>query len=416
MNAPKIPINGRFLACLLAGLLNMGVVTVHAQEALTIERALRLAEDFRPLQDELTAASELADARARRQGVWPNPSVQISQERFDADGAATTQRFYSLSQVFDISGQRGLSKEAAQVQAEATRQQSARTRLGYRTMVRERFYSVLLHQQRSEALQAGLQRLERVAAIVAERHRAGVASGYDQHRMARERAALKARLHQTQADRQQAWAGLRFLLVDAEVPQQVAGTLQPEPLMPLERYLQRVAERGDLQRLKAEARAAGLQRRAAARTWIPDPTIGLGYTTVDQPGPNGGGVMALISIPLPVFDQGRADAAIASARQRRAEARYQRRLAEIRAQVRGLWRKTRQLGEANAEFREQALAQSRELTDIAESAYRAGELGILELLDAYRGQLEARLRALEMARATRDSYIKLLHAAGGFDL
>ncbi|MFB6259753.1 MAG: hypothetical protein ABEJ96_11940 [Thiohalorhabdaceae bacterium] len=68
---------------------------------------------------------------------------------------------------------------------------------------------------------------------------------------------------------------------------------------------------------------------------------------------------------------------------------------------------------ATTDFRQQALAESGEVTEIAESAYRAGELGILELLDAYRGQLDARLRALEMARAARASWIDLARTAGG---
>ncbi|MFB6260789.1 MAG: TolC family protein, partial [Thiohalorhabdaceae bacterium] len=155
-----------------------------------------------------------------------------------------------------------------------------------------------------------------------------------------------------------------------------------------------------------------LEQRAAGRAWFPDVTVGLGVTTVDQPGADGSGSLLELSVPLPAFDRGQAKAAEAGARRTRAEARYRRLLHQARAEVSGLWRQTRELDAATTEFRDQALAKSREVTEIAESAYRAGELGILELLDAYRGQLDARLRALAMARAARSSWIDLARTAG----
>lgn len=410
LRTPEKPMGNRFLAGLLAVMLGMSAAPATARDALTVERALRLAEDFQPLQEELTAETELAGALARRRGTWPNPALAVSRERFDADGAVTTQRFYSLSQAFDLSGQRGFNTAAARAMTEGVLHDTAWTLREHRTRVRRRFYTVLLHQQRADALEAGLEQLDRVARIVTERHRAGTASGYERRRIERERAGLEARVHRAEADRLQAWEALHVLIAGADVPNRVRGSLSPDAPASMESYLQHVVERGDLQHLRAQARSARLEQRAASRAWVPDPTIGLGYTTVDQPGPDGGGMLARISIPLPVFDRGQADSDMASARQRQAEARYQRHLQEIRAQVRGLWRRTRQLSEAYAGL--QAQTRDSGLTAIAESAYRAGELGILELLDAYRGQLEARLNALEIAHATRIAYIELVHASG----
>lgn len=412
--AAKKPIAGRFF--LIGLLLAAGWASgpSAAGPALTIGQALRLSEVYAPLKRELRAQAKLAESRVRAASLWPNPRLSLSQERFSADGSATTQRFYSLSQELDLSGQRGLRTEAARARAEGVRRSNAWTRLERRARVRERFYAVLFQKRRVSALADSLQRLERVAEIVAERRRAGAASGYDQHRLERERATLKARLRQGRAERERAWSALRALLPgDADLPGTVSGTLRPGRMAPLARFREALEKRADLRRLRAEARAAGLAQRAAGRAWVPDVTVGLGATTVDQPGADGSGTLLELSLPLPAFDRGQAEAAAAGARRTRAEARYQRLLRRARAEVAGLWRQTRELDAATAEFRAEALAKSREVTEIAEAAYRAGELGILELLDAYRGLLEARLRALAMARDARASWIDLARAAGG---
>ncbi|MFB6260790.1 MAG: TolC family protein, partial [Thiohalorhabdaceae bacterium] len=119
---------------------------------------------------------------------------------------------FSLSQEFDLSGQRGLRTRAARARAEGVRRDNAWTRLQRRARVRERFYAVLFHKRRISALTESLERLDRVADIVTERRRAGAASGYDQHRLERERATVRSRLRQARAEHKQSWSQLRSLL------------------------------------------------------------------------------------------------------------------------------------------------------------------------------------------------------------
>lgn len=411
---PQKPITGRFLCLGLVLAAGLAPGSATAGPSLTLKEALRLAEEYAPWQRELQAEQELAESQARAASLWPNPRLGLSRERISADGNDTTQRFYSLSQEFDLSGQRGLRTRAARTRAEGAQRGAEWRRLERRARVRERFFAVLFLQRSMDALQASLERLDRVAGIVTERRGAGAASGYDQQRMAREQAALRGRLQQAKAEHGRARSALGALLpASTALPDHVTGTLAPGEIAPLARYRDALDQRADLRRLRAEARAAGLEQRAAGRAWVPDVTVGLGVTTVEQPGTDASGSLLELTIPLPAFDRGQAQAAGAAARRTRAEARYQRLLARARAQVGGLWQQTRELDRATAEFRDQALATSREVTAIAESAYRAGELGILELLDAYRGQLDARLRALEMARAARTSWIELMRTAGG---
>jgi len=49
---------------------------------------------------------------------------------------------------------------------------------------------------------------------------------------------------------------------------------------------------------------------------------------------------------------------------------------------------------------------------IAEDAYQAGEIGVMELIDAHRADLAAQREAIQRARAARDSLIELQFLGG----
>jgi len=53
-----------------------------------------------------------------------------------------------------------------------------------------------------------------------------------------------------------------------------------------------------------------------------------------------------------------------------------------------------------------------ELERIAQTAYQEGELGILELLDAYRVHWQSSLRVLELIAASKQAEIELERAVG----
>jgi len=81
--------------------------------------------------------------------------------------------------------------------------------------------------------------------------------------------------------------------------------------------------------------------------------------------------------------------------------------ARLEAALRGVWRQAAELRQVAASFRRESLGSSRDLTHIAEAAYRAGEGNILDLLDAYRAELNAETTALDLELRARLARIEL---------
>ena len=81
--------------------------------------------------------------------------------------------------------------------------------------------------------------------------------------------------------------------------------------------------------------------------------------------------------------------------------------------MRGLRNQASRLADAARRFRSDATSTSSRLLVTAEAAYRGGELGVLELVDAQRSALDADLQAIDLESAARRARIDLVLASGG---
>jgi cobalt-zinc-cadmium efflux system outer membrane protein len=192
----------------------------------------------------------------------------------------------------------------------------------------------------------------------------------------------------------------------------VQGRLLPESPGPLEDLLAKVAARPDLAALERQAQAAELELRAAQRGWIPEPTLGAGVKQVEQGSETGTGPLLSLSLPLPLLDRQRPEQVRAAAELQIARHRRRVVLAEAAGEIRGLWQQTRALTDAARRLREQTGRSTPDLVRAAEAAYEGAEIGILELLDAYRSALDADLDALALERDARQARIELDQLTG----
>ncbi|MFY9316650.1 MAG: TolC family protein, partial [Burkholderiales bacterium] len=196
---------------------------------------------------------------------------------------------------------------------------------------------------------------------------------------------------------------------------ELEGPLLPASIAPLPNYLANLVARPDLKALEAQALAFRYDEKLAERSRIPDVTVSAGVKQVDRSNLSDSGLVLGLAIPLPVFERGEAGSRRAAGQARAAQAEREIALAKAEGDVRGLWSQASQLRLAAQDFRRDALDASRRLAQIAGAAYRGGELGILELLDAHRSLAEAETRALELELAARAAFLELELATTGVE-
>lgn len=379
-------------------------LAVWAQTPLTEAEAVRLGLARADLADLERGAVQAAEAEALAAGLFPNPTLSYSRDRVDGSPDSVEQT-WMLGQTFDLSGRRGLHREAASRRVASVTAGNAARQLDMAAEIRRSFHEVLFRQQTIRATEIWAQRFAQIEGTVTKLARAGEASGYDQRRLSRERQTAEARLAAERAELDRSRARLMALTGAADVPR-LEGALLPSLPPPVDTALTGLDQRPDLQALSRRAEAADLDGRAARRGGIPDVTVGIGPKYVDNGSTQDNGVALSLSVPLPVFDRQQAGQQRAAAEALQARAEYRLAMSRAEVELRGLYRQAEGLRATAIDYRSRAVSASPELLRIAETAYRGGESSLLELLDAYRGALETETTALELEKRARDARIE----------
>jgi cobalt-zinc-cadmium efflux system outer membrane protein len=379
-------------------------------ESEAIARALARA----PFMEVLTQRVVVAESFVAEAATFPNPLFDVERDQVGLPAGTSTETKYRLGQTFDISGRRGLRREAAERRVEAAQSDGSLSRLELATQVRQVFAEALLRAALRDTLIEWGRRLDRTAATLEQLRRMGDVSGYDRRRLEQERLGAKARLAVADADYARAWERLLGLIGGAPgaMTGRPVGALLPSAPPPLRDLEPAIARRADVRSLDARALAQDREREVARRGWIPDLTLTIGAKDVSGPEGSGTGLILGAAIPIPVFDRRDPAAQRADAEARALRAERDLVVAKALGDLRGLWRQTTALGEAAARFKAEAADGAGELARIAETAYRGGETGILQLLDAYRTVLEADTTALEFEYRARQARIELDLALG----
>lgn len=379
-------------------------------QALTEREAIDASLARASFRDALAGATAAAEAEVSAAELWSNPTLDYDLERVSGDRGRSEEQILRLSQVFDISGRRGLRRDAAGRRLDAAQAAAAGREADAVGEVRRVFFETLAGQRRAAAMEAWLGRLVSAEQVVAQLARAGEISGYDRRRLARERVSAEARLASSRAELERSRE--RLAAQTGRAVAAVAGELLPPPAPPLSGIQAALEARPELRVLEARAAALDQERLAAARGWIPDVTLGAGPKRVTEPDGSADGAVLSVSIPLPLFDRG--DAASRRLAGEALAARGELGLARMRAEgeARGLWRQADLLRDTALRFRGDSVEASRDLARIAEAAYRAAEGSILELLDAHRALLDAEGEAIALELAARLARIELDQISG----
>ena len=353
----------------------------------------------------IRAESEVTRAEQLARLAYPNPAVTYSRE------SAGFTEFLQAEQALPIFGTRAaLLRAGVAATAAAEAERDARLWL-LRSDAAVAVARIVAEQVRLESARAHVREVERLIEILRTREREGEGSRFDRLRAEqelRDSNQLATAAAVALAESRATLAGM--LPRDVSQPTIAAAQLAREPTTPIETLLTRATStRAELRALQQLRERAAFEAEAAQRARLPSPNLFGGVKRADGvTGRETGGVFGL-SVALPLFDAGGREAARWEAERARVDAARASIEYRIRSEIAG--------ASEVLVVRQTALSQEQqdaadELVQIAEVAYREGEVGILELLDAVRTASRARHRFVELRLDLRLAQIALERAVG----
>ncbi|MFP5354318.1 MAG: TolC family protein [Gemmatimonadota bacterium] len=376
---------------------------------------------------ELHAAREgvaAAAARERQAGAFPNPTFAYGREQTSRAGQTNAQDIVQLEQPIEIGRQRGARREAARLRREAAEARLAATTAQLDFEVTRAFALAVAADRRARLAGQTTEAFTEAQRVSDRRLAAGDVSGYVARRLRLESARFAAVRAAAALDRRSTRIALAALMgigasgADTLVlPDELAALPGDSAVTALDSLLARAERsRGELRAAALDAEAASADASVVRREWTPTPTLSAGYKGERVADPVRGsltgftGIVAGLSLPLPLFDRrsGAMDAADADARRVHAEgAVVRRRVArEVADALAGL---------LAAEAQRAALAPhlgegARVAVRAVQASYAEGEITLVEWLDAIRAyqdaestyvslQAEVAIRRAALARA-----------------
>lgn len=385
---------------------------------LTLEQAWKQTEENNPASHSAranlaAAEGELTDARAL---LWNNP--QISTERRSRNVSQTGQPIDSkdgvsgLSQTLEIAGQQGIRQRAAEKNLAAIRENIAETKRQVHADVEQRFVQVLSLQLRIQTEEATLKLIEDAAKAVDKRVAAGEDSRLDGNlaKVEAERAQNQVSILREQLVQARADLSALLQMPPDQMPE-VTGSLDAEfPSYMLEGLLASAARRPLLNALDYREGVAR-DRLALERASIyPDVTLGLRYGR--ELGVDNKVATISVSLPIPLFRRNATGIGRAETELSQTEIEKQAASRDVRARVLALWQRWVDLKTRVKRLSESVLPSLEENQHLSSVSFRAGEIGLLQLLLVNRQVLDGQRDLLDARTELRMSKVRLEAAAG----
>lgn len=379
---------------------------------LTLDELLTAARERAPSLQAARAELEVADAEIRVAGVLPNPSLEyeVAATARGEDHFAGGQHELRVAQPLLLFGQRGARMRTAEGARDAARARFEAQWQSLAASLRMTFTELHLAQVRHALEEAQLRDLEGAMEVVRQRVEAGVAARYDLVRLEVAAASVAADVDALRAEQVALGASLAAQVGRAGEVVVAQGGL-PEVDLPRRSLQQWVEDSPAVRAAQAEVVTTERQMAQLRRERMPVPAVGLG--AVMSRSPFGGAAVASLSLDLPVLDFGGAALQAASAEVRAAKLRGEAVRSEVAARLTSAMGEWQAREEALTRFEREALPRLQTVREMAEEAYRAGTVGILELLDAIGALKDLQVRHAELRAAVALAQLSALEAAGG---
>ncbi len=381
------------------------------QMILTLSDAIAMARRNSPRIHEAAALTQRARAGALTAGAYMNPSIEVYEgnqySRPVANpGTPGLLQHYAASQTIEVPMERRARKKAARFGIEGSRSSEEVTVLSVVADAKHAFYNALRQREEIQHSQENLQLVEDLRRRVEVEVRTGEKGRLELTRAEAELARARFQVRSAELEYANAIANLRVTIAapaDANLDPQ--GEFEPRTLLlPLEDLRKEVLDKHPLiaeSHANTQAAQATLDRERALR--IPAPVAFSEFE--NQPDLRFWRVGA--TIPIPLWDRRRGQIADARAAISQSNAVLNQRQLELVAALERAYEQYQLADQQATSLEAGSLRAAESAVDAAKAAYRFGERGIVEVLDAQRVLQSVRGDLLDAQFARQSAMVDL---------
>ncbi|HMM71167.1 MAG TPA: TolC family protein [Rhodocyclaceae bacterium] len=359
---------------------------VRAAERYTVDQLIAMALSSNALLGAVRTDIDISQAEAVIAGAYPNPEIEIMGGERTARGPALTPgstQSFAFSQRLDYPSQREARREVASAGISIARASAQTFEVELVTRLKQGFYAVIRHESELRAAREDLDLAQAIRDRVEVRVQVGEAPRYELIRADTE--LQNAQKNADSAALRLAQAKLRLRsVVGSALPERfdVDGSLVEELKLPgIDQLRQRMLERNpELARLRAEVERSRRVLELENLRRMPDVSLKLARDR--DPEYEAHRIGLAVSIPL--FDRRQGQIAQAGALSERSRIALQGRIFELEQFLDAAYRQYELSRTQVAALESGIVRQAEAALRVAEAAYRFGERGILDVLDAQR--------------------------------
>lgn len=413
------------LALLLLLMVNAPLRAQSARETLPVKPAAETSPTNSGLTFEqiyeLAARNNLQINAVRRRRAVADAGILIAGQRPNPDLITAYTRSeprlnVSISQPVELGGKRGLRLEVARGEARLTEFDLETALRVLRRDVRVAYFNLALARDTVGLGRQSVEQAERLAGIAQARFEAGDIAQFEvlQAKLAVARATNDfSRLKNAERI---ARAGLNQLLnrpPDALIDLQESLFAKAIPPVALSALITRSLERNaELQAAEQQLSVERSRLKLARASRIPDLLLEPGIESIDPSLPNNYAFKMQVALPLPIFNRARGETARSNALIAQLTAERDAARQRIASEI-GQVALRLEAARTQVDFYETNLLPDAErVRALSEEAYRAGQTGILPVVDAQRGAREIRQGYLQALFDYQSARAELEQTAG----
>lgn len=383
----------------------------NSAKVLTLPQALALAEQNSPLLKQANAAVMRAQAGIQTAKAYSNPSVEFfageqSARPIATPGVPGTLFHYSASQTIEIPRERSTRIAASRLNLVASRYQLAGIRLSIAAQVKRAFYDVIRRKEQLANAQNNLSLVDDLRRRVGLEVNVGEVGRLELTRAEAELARAQAAVRSADVELSNARAVLKAVIGSStneilDVQGALGGSVQLAALNDLRQQV--LANHPAL----SEANTLALRSRTAVEheqaVRIPSPSF---YGEYERQ-PDLTLYRVGVSIPLPLWNRNSGPIGQAKAERDFAQAVVSQRKLEITAALERAYDQYQIRNQQVLGLQAGSLKEAEAAVEAAGAAYRFGERGIVEVLDAQRVLQGVRSDLLDALYTRRSALIDL---------